>query len=70
MLSLFGSVGLKRWVVVSTLAAGFGGVGLGCGHEHHDDYDRAAAYHDRGYDDHHDYDHHDYDHHDSDRNRY
>jgi hypothetical protein len=58
----------NRWVLVSALAVGYGSVGLGCGHEHHDDADR-AAYHDRTWD-HHDYDHHDYDHHDYDRGRY
>ena len=61
-----------RWVLVAALAVGLGSVGLGCGHEHHDDgYDSQAGYHDNGYnrDDHHDYDHHDYDHHDYDHDR-
>jgi hypothetical protein len=60
----------SRWVLVTALAVGYGTVGLGCGHEHHDDDYNRAAYHDRGYSHDHDYDHHDWDHHDYDRDRY
>lgn len=62
----------SKWVLLAALAVGYGTVGLGCGHEHHDDAER-AGYHDPGY--HHDRDYDDHSHstyyyHDYDRGRY
>jgi hypothetical protein len=65
MVNVFRTVRAGRWVLIAAMAAAYASVGLGCHHDHDDDYNR-AAYHDRSYD-HHDYDRHDVDRHDYDR---
>ncbi|HEY2585909.1 MAG TPA: hypothetical protein VGI81_09115 [Tepidisphaeraceae bacterium] len=61
-----------KWILVAALGVAYGTVGLGCGHEHHDDYEH-AAYNEPGYYQHRDNDDHGHDvhyYHDYDRDRY
>lgn len=65
MVNAFRAVRAGRWVLIAAISAAYASVGVGCHHDHDDDYHR-AAYHDRDFD-HHDVDHHDWDH---DHDRY
>lgn len=61
---------LGRWVLVGAMALAYTTIGMGCGHEHHDDdYGRPAGYYDNGWDHHDHYDHHDWNR-DYDHDRY
>lgn len=50
MVNAFRAIQAGRWVLIAAMAVAYGSVGLGCGHEHHDDgYYNQAGYRDNGY---------------------